>query len=90
MHAVPHGLPEDRPQFNLSKYFQVIKKEPSTKDESINDRIQKEGAHVWGGGNEQPLTGGEAEWYRNHKGYSKKIGSEGLEPPNLLDVSQML
>jgi len=68
---VPSGLPEDRPQFDLSSHFKIIDK-PSMKDEDLNERIQKEGAHYWGAGApEQPLTGSEAEWYARHKGYSR-------------------
>jgi hypothetical protein len=71
---VPDGLPEDRVQFDPSKYFKVIQKDSSIKDETVNDRIQREGLHLgFGGCNEQPLTGGEAEWYMRNKGYSKGL-----------------
>jgi hypothetical protein len=60
---VPSGLPENRSQFDLSSRFKVIKKESSTKDENMNGKIQKEGAHCCG-------SGSEAKWYRDHKGYS--------------------
>jgi hypothetical protein len=74
MNRIPSGLPDDRPQFQMAKYFKVIQKEPSIVDENVNDRIQKEGFHYWGGGApEQPLTGSEAEWYMRHKGYSQRI-----------------
>jgi hypothetical protein len=60
------GLLENRPELDLSKHFKVIQKEPSTKDENINDRIQREGGQMWGGSSE-------AQWYREHKGYSEKL-----------------
>lgn len=72
MNLQPSGLPEDRPQFDLTRYFKVVDRKSSVVDENVNDRIQKEGCECWGGCNEQPLTGGEAEWYMKHKGYSKK------------------
>jgi hypothetical protein len=72
--AVPSGLPEDRPQFNLSSHFNVIKKESQYKDEDPNERIQREGVEYWGGGQaDQALLGGEYEWYLKHKGYSDKL-----------------
>ena len=66
-------VPSERPQFDPSKYFRVIDHKPSIVDENVNDRIQREGCHCWGGCNEQLLTGGEAEWYMKHKGYSKEV-----------------
>ena len=74
IYRVPDGLPEYRSQFDMSKYFNVIKKESSIKDESINDRIQREGCSTWFEGcKEQELTGGEAEWYVQNKGYSSRL-----------------
>lgn len=74
MNRVPDGLPEDRPQFDMSKYFNVIKKESSIRDETINERIGREGASISGGGcRDSMVMGGEADWYREHKGYSDKI-----------------
>ena len=73
MNRVPSGLPEDK-FFDLSLHFKIIRRESSIKDEDSNDRIQREGAHFWGGADlEQPLLGAEAEWYVKHKGYSGKI-----------------
>lgn len=73
--GVPNGLPEDRPQFDPSKYFRVIVRDRATKDENLNERIQREGAHFSGAGNpDQPLTGGEAEWYMRNKGYTNRLG----------------
>ena len=74
MNRVPDGLPEDRPQFNMSKYFKVIKKKSSIRDETINDRIGREGASTYGGGSVDSLVmGGEKDRYRDHKGYSEGI-----------------
>jgi hypothetical protein len=42
---VPDGLPEDRLQFDLSKYFKVINHQPSIVDEDWNEKIQREGAY---------------------------------------------
>lgn len=74
MNRIPSGLPDDRPQFNMNKYFNIIHRELSIIDENLNDRIQKEGVHYSGSCSpEQPLTGSEAEWYCAHKGYSNLI-----------------
>lgn len=66
---VPEGLPEDRPQFDPSKYFRVIVRDRATKDGDLNERIQRDGAHVGGSGN----TGSEAEWYMRNKGYTNRL-----------------
>lgn len=69
---IPSGIPDKF--FDLSSHFKMIQRENSIKDEELNKRIQREGAHYNGSGNsEQPLTGSEAEWYVHHKGYSERI-----------------
>jgi hypothetical protein len=74
MDRIPSGLPEDRPQFDMTRHFKVIQRESSIKDENLNERIQKEGVHYGGGGPvDQPLTGSELEWYQARKGYSNSI-----------------
>ena len=76
MNRIPSGLPDDHPQFDMTKYFKVIQREASIKDENLNERIQKEGVHYDYGGSgpvEQLLTGSELEWYQIHKGYSESI-----------------
>jgi len=72
---VPDGLSGERPQFDPSKYFNVIKGNSAPKDESVNDRIMREGAHQENrsGTVDQPLLGGEVEWYMKHKGYSQNV-----------------
>jgi hypothetical protein len=69
MTIVTSGLPEDRSQFDMKKYFKVIERESSIKEETVNDRIQREGADCWGGGSE-------ADWYYRNKGYSERIVNE--------------
>jgi hypothetical protein len=75
MKRTPSGLPEDWVQFDPAKYFKVIHRESSIKDESINDRIQREGCHcdpvgsknirqsVWGGSESGNIH--EVNWFRN-------------------------
>ena len=75
MDRVPSGLPEDRPQFDLSSRFKVIHREASIIDENVNDRMQREGAHVdpvrskelsesvWDG--KQSGNIHEVNWFRN-------------------------
>lgn len=58
---------------DLSKYFRVISKEPSIKDEDPNERIQKEGAHMgYKGPSYIVVDNDEKSWYDRHKGYSQK------------------
>ena len=53
MNRVPSGLSEDRPRFDMSKYFKVLLRESSIKDENVNDRIQREGARCGEGHDEE-------------------------------------
>ena len=64
MNRIPSGLPDDRPQFDMSKYFKVIQRESSIKDENLNEKIQNDGVHFSG-------EGSETDWYQTHKGYSE-------------------
>lgn len=82
---IPDNLLEGRAPFDPSRYFKVIHHESFIVDENVNDRIQREGCHCWGGGIEQPLTGGEAEWYAGHKGYSL----EDVQGLDSLSVDQL-
>ena len=80
MNRTPSGLPEDRAQFDPSKYFKVIHRESSIKDDNVNDRIQREGCDCWGGS-------GESEWYANHKGYSNNL--EDIQGLDSLNIDQL-
>ena len=62
---VPSGLPDNWLKFKLSDHFKVIDNDLFTKDADLNERIQREGAHCNGGGDE-------ASWYYAHKGYSER------------------
>ena len=70
MNRVPDGLPEDRPQFDPAKYFQVIIRDSVTKDVVLNEVIQREGAHYVGGGGDE----GEIRWYMENKRYTERLG----------------
>lgn len=61
---IESGIPDKF--FDLRKYFKVIDREPSIIDEDLNERIQREGAHCNGAGDE-------AQWYSEHKGYSRNL-----------------
>jgi hypothetical protein len=77
VNRIEEGLHEERPQFKISKYFKVIEKAPSIKDEDLNKTIQKVGAHIGGApivNLEQSAWGGnlssnkaEVNWFRGHK-----------------------